>query len=168
MRARTIHARMVGASAALCGAVVSAALCSMVDYGSQEPLVVTCRRCKAQMKDLGLGAGPGGQQKEQDMTAIDDAIAQLQKEADNLDADLIERATAAYALHWLDSGLGAYFDEHSWPLGLAYPANTSVGVTVDGVTYAVLEKLNGTLAVFRLEEDGSLTWLDDWPEAVAD
>jgi hypothetical protein len=99
-------------------------------------------------------------------TARDEALIELREQADDQEGDLVRRAGARYALDALDGG--GDVDENGWPYGLPIPGNTSYGADHDGRLYAVLINVNGTLAVYLLEEDGSLTALETWPEEVAE
>ena len=66
--------------------------------------------------------------------------------------DLLRRAFAA----WFRTG------------GTDQPANTSRVTQHDGLWYAVLENVRGTMAVYRLKNDGVLRKLRRWPEEVAE
>jgi hypothetical protein len=66
------------------------------------------------------------------------------------DAGLTRRAFAAY----FRSG------------GTDQPANTSGVVNCDGVWYVVLHNVRGTLAVYRVKNDGGLRRMKKWPKEL--
>jgi hypothetical protein len=63
------------------------------------------------------------------------------------ESDLIRRAMSA----WFRSG------------GIDQPANTSGVVEHEGKPYVVLKNVNGTLAIYRVRNDGTLKRLRRWP-----
>jgi len=75
----------------------------------------------------------------------------------NADEDLTRRAFAAY---FRNPAPGV---PDAMPL---QPSNTSGVVTHDGLTYIELHNGSGTLAVYRLLNNGRLKRLRRWPEAI--
>lgn len=62
----------------------------------------------------------------------------------------------------------AYFRECSRKRWLVQqPANSSGLVTHNGKDYVVLENIRGTLAVYRVRNDGKLKALKRWPKEIA-
>jgi hypothetical protein len=72
--------------------------------------------------------------------------------------DLVRRAMAAYYRSGRREG---FTDEQ-----ITIPANTSYLAEVDGKQYVVLENVNGTLAVYRVRNDGVLKGLKRWPKEL--
>jgi hypothetical protein len=77
-------------------------------------------------------------------------ICARQPNIDDMDNDLTRRAFAAY----FRAG------------GTDQPAGTSGQVEHNGRRYVVLHNVNGTLAVYRILNNGRLKGLRRWPRAV--
>jgi len=71
---------------------------------------------------------------------------------DTTEEKLLSRALAA----WFRSG------------AIDQPANTSCVTHHEGRWYVVLQNVRGTMAVYRLKNDGVLRQLRRWPVEVAD